>query len=84
MFRLHGYIETDDYSLESQYEKIAIYITKTKSPQHVARQKASGLWTSKMGKGRDIEHELHMIEGELYGKAVIVMRRPCAGKRVLE
>ena len=84
VFRLHGYAETNDFSFEPQYKKVAIYITETGLPQHVARQKASGLWTSKMGKGCDIEHELRNIEGDLYGTATIVMLRPCAGKRVLE
>jgi hypothetical protein len=84
VFRIHGYAVTDDRSFEIEYEKIAIYTTGDGSPQHVARQKASGLWTSKMGKGCDIEHELHVIEGELYGEASVIMRRPCAGKRVLE
>jgi len=84
VFRLHGYAETDDDGFEPQDEKIAIYASANGVPQHVARQKSSGLWSSKMGKGNDIEHELRVIEGELYGEAVVIMRRPCAGKRVFE
>ena len=83
IFRIHGYTETSDSSLESEYEKIAIYATDD-GPQHVARQKASGAWTSKLGKGRDIEHDLRAVEGTLYGKVVVTMRRECHGKRVLE
>lgn len=55
IFSDHGYRETDDASLEPDYEKVAIYATQD-APEHVARQKASGVWTSKMGKGHDIEH----------------------------
>jgi hypothetical protein len=84
VFRIHGYIETDDYSLSPEHEKVAIYVSDDGSPQHVTRQKASGRWTSKLGRGRDIEHDLNALEGELYGKMAIIMRRPCAGKRVLE
>src|SRR6266705_4307778 len=49
VFSDHGYSETDDASLELEYEKVAIYATPD-APEHVARQKASGVWTSKMGK----------------------------------
>ncbi len=85
VFAIHGYTETDDGSLEPSYEKIAIY-AGTEGPEHVARQKASGLWTSKMGKGRDIDHfGLAALEGELFGRVVKIMKRPCLdGRRVLE
>jgi hypothetical protein len=84
VFQLHGYSETYERVIEAQYEKIAIYATED-GPQHVARQKASGIWTSKMGKGVDAEHTLEALEGELYGTVVKIMRRKCKdGKRVLE
>lgn len=85
VFSIFGYTETDDDSLELDYEKIAIY-AGAEGPEHVARQKASGLWTSKMGKGRDIDHHtLAALEGESYGGVVKIMKRPCKdGRRVLE
>ncbi len=84
VFEIHGYAETEDQSLESEYEKIAIYASDD-GPEHVARQKASGIWVSKMGKGVDIEHTLEAIEGSFYGKVTKVMKRKCKdGKRVLE
>ena len=85
VFALHGYRETDNDSLEAPFEKIAIY-AGSEGPEHVARQKASGVWTSKMGKGRDIDHTtLAALEGESYGRVVKIMKRRCkAGKRVLE
>jgi len=84
IFKIHGYEETDDHSLEPDYEKVVIY-ARSDNPEHVARQKASGIWTSKMGKGVDIEHTLEGLEGDFYGKVVKVMKRKCQdGKRVLE
>lgn len=84
VFEIHGYKETEDRTLELDYEKVAIYAS-TDGPEHVARQKASGLWTSKMGKGVDIEHALEALEGTFYGKVVKIMKRKCQdGRRVLE
>lgn len=84
VFAIHGYSETDDSRLEPDYEKVAIYAS-AEGPEHVARQKASGIWVSKMGKGVDIEHTLEALEGEFYGKVVRIMRRKCqGGSRVLE
>lgn len=84
VFQIHGYVETEDRSLEIEYEKIAIY-ANAGIPEHVARQKASGVWTSKAGKGVDIEHTLEGLEGELYGRVSKIMKRKChSGKRVLE
>jgi len=85
VFRFHGYWETDDRSLEPEYEKIAIYGITKDVPEHVARQKASGSWTSKAGKGRDLEHTLEALEGPFYGWVVRIMKRKChGGRRVLE
>lgn len=85
VFRLHNYEDCDSDLLESDFEKIAIY-ANANSPGHVARQKASGVWVSKMGKGCDIEHStLAGVECEIMGKVVKIMKRKCPdGKRVLE
>lgn len=85
VFTDHGYTEADDDSLEPEYEKVAIYASP-EGPEHVARQKASGVWTSKMGKGHDIEHaKLAALEGETMGTVVRIMKRRCRdGRRVLE
>jgi hypothetical protein len=85
VFAVHGYEESDDDTPDPSYEKIAIY-AGNEGPEHVARQKASGLWTSKMGKARDIDHAtLAALEGDFYGKVVKIMKRPCKdGRRVLE
>jgi len=85
VFRLHGYEECGSESLELDFEKIAIY-GSANNPGHVARQKASGVWVSKMGKGCDIEHStLSAVECEIMGKIVRIMKRRCRdGRRVLE
>jgi hypothetical protein len=91
VFSDHGYRETNDVSFEQEFEKVAIYSRtelprKIERPQHVARQKASGRWVSKMGPGKDIEHStLAPLEGKLYGRVVKIMKRKCKdGRRVLE
>src|SRR5579884_2105187 len=55
IFADHGYVETSDDELEPDFEKVAIYALDG-VPEHVARQRASGVWTSKMGRGHDIDH----------------------------
>jgi len=85
VFADHGYSETPDSSLEPDYEKVAIYVSAD-GPEHVARQKASGVWTSKMGKGHDIDHPtLAVLEGPTMGKVMKIMKRRCRDRRrVLE
>ena len=56
LFSIHGYRETDNDGLEDGFERIAIYGKSPDRPEHLARQKASGVWVSKLGKGKDIEH----------------------------
>lgn len=84
VFTIHGYSETDSDELEDGFEKVAIYVDGSGDPSHVARQTEDGSWTSKLGKGFDIRHEtLDSLENEEYGKATVIMRRPCKdGKRV--
>jgi hypothetical protein len=84
VFTDHGYRDTEDSSLEPEFEKIAIYETDN-VPEHVARQKASGVWISKMGTGHDIEHTIESLEGGIAGDLLKIMKRPCMhGRRVLE
>jgi hypothetical protein len=63
-FETLGYEVCDSESFELGYEKVAIYIDIHGTPQHMARQLASGMWTSKLGRGWDIEHQsVHGVEG---------------------
>ena len=83
LFESHGYVICGDPSFELDYEKTAIYVQDTE-PQHVARQTSTGTWSSKIGRGHDIEHELEVIEGAEFGKVEVIMQRICEGKRVFE
>lgn len=84
VFEIHGYTETDDATFEPEFERIASYAING-VPEHAARQLASGEWTSKVGKGHDIEHKSSCLEGAIIGQVVKIMKRPCInGKRVLE
>jgi hypothetical protein len=84
VFSKFGYQDADSATLESEFERIAIYGSVGRA-KHLARQKASGIWVSKLGEGKDIEHRLAGLEGRLYGKVVKIMKRQCqGGRRVLE
>lgn len=79
LFRSYGYELCENGILESGFEKIAVYARDNK-PQHAARQLATGLWTSKLGRYQDIEHatpeELEGDGNREYGRIVAFMRRP--------
>jgi hypothetical protein len=70
-----GYAVCDDDHLEPGFEKVALFAL-VGAPKHAARQLPSGRWTSKLGKGEDIEHALHDLTGMVYGSVVVVMKRP--------
>jgi hypothetical protein len=70
-----GYIVGGDESLEPEFEKAALF-AQAGVPTHAARQLASGRWTSKLGEGRVIEHELRALEGDLYGTVTVILKRP--------
>lgn len=76
LFASIDYESCDDGSLESNYEKVAIY-ANAGAPTHAARQLESGLWTSKIGTLEDIEHQKpENVEDRPYGHVVQFMRRP--------
>lgn len=79
LFRTFGYELCEDGTLESRFEKIAIYARDDK-PQHAARQLLNGFWTSKLGRYEDIEHatpeELEGDGSREYGRIIAFMRRP--------
>lgn len=65
------------YSLEKGFEKVVIFVKGQQNPTHAARQLSSGMWTSKIGDEEDIEHvSPSVLEGSIYGKVAIVMKRP--------
>lgn len=71
-----GFEVCEEAILELGFEKIAIYTTPDGQPQHIARQLENGMWTSKLGRFEDIEHELNGLTGELYGTVKQIMKRP--------
>ncbi len=74
-FATLGYAVCGNEEFEAGAEKIALFADAMAVPTHAARQLANGRWTSKLGKAEDIEHELHDLEGEVYGSVVLLMKR---------
>ncbi|MBI1830893.1 MAG: hypothetical protein HYR84_05505 [Planctomycetes bacterium] len=76
VFATLQYQPCESEELESGFEKVALFADVHGNPTHAARQLPNGRWTSKLGKAEDIEHDLHDLEGEIYGRVVLVMKRP--------
>src|SRR6267142_5348160 len=53
-FETLNYVVTTNESLQSGFEKIAIFATFSSAPTHVARQIGDRHWTSKIGDREDI------------------------------
>ena len=71
-----GYTLCNVHAHEPGWEKMSIFADGRREPTHAARQLANGRWTSKLGESEDIEHELHALEGDIYGKVAALMKRP--------
>lgn len=70
------YVPCDfDDSLESDFEKVAIYVGSHGLVTHMARQLPDGRWTSKLGEGMDIAHNLDGLCGDRYGEVAKILRR---------
>jgi hypothetical protein len=70
-------ISKTDVGLDVFYEKVAIY-ENILGFTHVARQKSSGIWWSKLGEDEDIYHNTPSgLEGARYGSPNYVLRRDC-------
>jgi hypothetical protein len=74
-FATLGYEPGEGEAAEAGWERIALYATADGVPTHAARQLPNGRWSSKLGRGEDIEHGLHDLEGEIYGTVVQIMKR---------
>ena len=76
-FETLGYEPTEKDHLEPGFEKVAVYVDANGVPTHMARQRESGMWTSKLGPQEDIDHDtLEDLEGGVYGHVARVLRRP--------
>jgi hypothetical protein len=78
LFIGEGFEPCSDDRVEAGFVKVALFADQNSIPTHAARQLPSGVWTSKFGQEIDIEHELHAIEGDAYGRVVRFFRRPAA------
>lgn len=68
-----------DGSVEDGFQKVAIYGTSGLVYTHAARQVATGKWTSKLGRGVDIEHDApEDVAGGIYGQVMGIMKRRTA------
>ena len=76
VFEQLGYSVCDDGEYEEGFEKIAIYANSNEKPTHAARQLSSDIWTSKLGRLEDIEHNIDALDGKNYGTVAIFMKRP--------
>ncbi|MSU77276.1 MAG: hypothetical protein EXS16_04175 [Gemmataceae bacterium] len=74
-FATLGYGKASNADLELEFEKVALFANLYGVPTHAARQTSSNRWTSKIGYGEDIEHDLHTLEGDLYGAVVLILKR---------
>jgi hypothetical protein len=75
-FATLGYAVCTGEELEAGYERVAIFADALGIATHATRQLTTGRWTSKLGRGEDIEHDLRDLEGDHYGTVVLIMKRP--------
>jgi len=67
----------DNFEFEIGFEKVALYLNEGNVPTHMARQTEIGIWTSKLGQGWDIVHNiLDGLAGAQYGEPRLALRRP--------
>ncbi len=77
-----GYTVCEGEGPEAGCEKIALFADADGRPTHASRQLPGGRWTSKLGKLEDIEHELHDLEGAVYGAVVLILKRAAVAAAV--
>jgi len=80
LYELEGFQGCDDATLSEGVEKIALFVGPDGAPSHAARQLPTGRWTSKLGKGIDLEHDLDTLDGDpTIGCLAAYMSRPSPG-----
>jgi len=77
VFEYHGYTECKSGEHEEGYRKVALYFKEqTNEWTHAARELNNGYWTSKLGRGEDIQHGTpEAIENDDYGKIYCFMKK---------
>lgn len=74
-FQTIGYKHITNSDLELYNDVIAFMADTNNRITHAIRRINRDLWTSKLGDEWDIEHELHAIDGPIYGKICAFMGR---------
>lgn len=77
-----GYAICESDTLESDHEKVALYVDADGLWTHAAKQLANGQWTSKLGNWEDIVHRTpDALSGPdpAYGQVACIMRRRIIG-----
>jgi hypothetical protein len=75
-FATLGFEACQSIEYEPGFEKVAIYVDANQIVTHMARQRADGKWTSKLGQSFDITHDtLRDLEGQDYGAFHRVLRK---------
>ncbi len=74
-FEALGYFPCEERAFEPGFKKVALYADNFGQVLHAARQLEDGAWTSKLGEGVDITHQLEGLEGQNYGRVVLILRR---------
>jgi hypothetical protein len=75
-----GYELCDNGEREEGFEKLALYQDADGEFSHVARQKADGVWTSKLGVYDDIDHFSPQCLVADYGVIKQYLKRPIRNK----
>ena len=77
----YEFCEHLDVTVETGFEKVAIYVDEYGTPTHAARQLSSGEWTSKLGREEDIAHRTLEAVGDAqdgsigYGRVIAILKR---------
>lgn len=75
LYQEFGFVECVDGELEDGFLKIAIYTDQSGLPTHASKQLKSGLWSSKLGPYKDIEHTLDGLSHGTYGEISVFMKK---------
>ena len=75
--KYEGFEECSTGEWHEDFETIVLYFEEAdREFTHAARQKAPGIWESKLGPLSDFEHPLDGVDNIHYGSGRVYMRRP--------